>query len=109
MLRPRYVGYFCALTLNLTVAVTAGAAQRLSLSPTLGVYIPTSELLRAANGQEFKQEIGLAVGGRLGLDFGPRFGILTSIAYVPAIFVSPSMRPRRRPTLICCSVRLAPR
>jgi hypothetical protein len=73
----------CAFTLELAVAVTAAAAQQLSISPTIGVYIPTSELLKAANGQEFKQEIGLAVGGRLGLDFGPRFGI-TSIAYVPS-------------------------
>ena len=74
----------CAFTLELALAVTAAAAQQLSISPTIGVYIPTSELLKAANGQEFKQEIGLAVGGRLGLDFGPRFGILTSIAYVPS-------------------------
>jgi len=48
------------------------------------VYIPTSELVKAANGQEFKQEIGLAVGGRLGLDFSPRFGIVTSVSYVPS-------------------------
>jgi len=27
------------------------AAQRVSLSPTLGVYIPTTELVKAANGQ----------------------------------------------------------
>ncbi|MBA3346055.1 MAG: outer membrane beta-barrel protein [Gemmatimonadales bacterium] len=60
------------------------AAQQVSLSPTIGVYIPTTELVKAANGQEFKQEIGLAVGGRLGLDFSPRFGILTSVTYVPS-------------------------
>jgi len=59
-------------------------AQRISLSPTIGVYIPTSELVKAANGQEFKQEIALAVGGRLGLYFSPRFGILTSVSYVPS-------------------------
>jgi hypothetical protein len=59
-------------------------AQRVSLSPTIGVYIPTSELVKAANGEEFKQEIGLAVGGRLGFDFSPRFGIVTSVSYVPS-------------------------
>jgi len=48
------------------------------------VYIPTSELEKAANGQEFKQEVALSVGDRLGLSFSPRFGIVTSIAYVPS-------------------------
>lgn len=59
-------------------------AQKVSLSPTIGVYIPTSELVKAANGDEFKQEVGLAVGGRLGLNFSPRFGILTTLTYVPS-------------------------
>jgi hypothetical protein len=59
-------------------------AQKVSISPTIGVYIPTSELLKAANGDEFKQEVGLAVGGRLGVNFSPRFGILTSVTYVPS-------------------------
>jgi hypothetical protein len=74
----------CAIMIGLAVWVTPARAQRVSLSPTIGVYIPTSELLKAANGQEFKQEIGLAVGGRLGLDFSPRFGIVTSVSYVPS-------------------------
>jgi hypothetical protein len=65
-------------------AATTAAAQQLTLSPTIGVYIPTTELLKAANGQQFKQQIGLAVGGRLGLNFSPRFGILTSVTYVPS-------------------------
>ena len=67
-------------------AATAGpaAAQRISLSPTIGVYIPTSELVKAASGEEFKQEVGLAVGGRLGLTLSPRFGVETSVSYVPS-------------------------
>jgi hypothetical protein len=64
--------------------VAPAAAQRVSLSPTIGVYIPTAELVKAASGEEFKQEIALAVGGRLGLNFGPRFGIVTSVSYVPS-------------------------
>jgi hypothetical protein len=72
-----------ALAATLSQAAPA-VAQKLSISPTIGVYIPTSELLKAANGDEFKQEIGLAVGGRLGLDFSPRFGILTTVTYVPS-------------------------
>jgi hypothetical protein len=74
-----------ACTLGLLLASAGPAlAQRLTLSPTIGVYIPTSELVKAANGEEFKQEIALSVGGRLGLNFGPRFGVVTSVAYVPS-------------------------
>jgi hypothetical protein len=65
-------------------AATSARAQKVFLSPTIGVYIPTTELIKAANGEEFKQEVALAVGGRLGLNFGPRFGIFTSVAYVPS-------------------------
>ena len=75
--------YGCSLTLLLASAAPV-LAQRLTLSPTIGVYIPTSELVKAANGQEFKQEIALSVGGRLGLNFSPRFGVVTSVAYVPS-------------------------
>jgi hypothetical protein len=82
VLRPRLVITMSALA----IAITAPrlAAQRVFLSPTLGVYIPTTELVKAANGQEFKQEIALAVGGRLGVNFTPRFGIVTSVSYVPS-------------------------
>jgi hypothetical protein len=81
---PRLVIGVCTLTSAFVLAVTPVSAQRVSLSPTIGVYIPTSELVKAANGEEFKQEIALAVGGRLGFYFGPRFGILTSVSYVPS-------------------------
>ena len=67
-----------------TSAATPLAAQHLSLSPTIGVYIPTSELVKAANGEEFKQEIALAVGGRLGVNFTRRLGLVTSVTYVPS-------------------------
>ena len=63
--------------LALVVIPRPSEAQRVSLSPTIGVYIPTSELVKAANGEEFKQEVGLAVGGRLGITLSPRFGIET--------------------------------
>jgi hypothetical protein len=77
--------YLLSCVLALEVSATASAdAQRVSLSPTIGVYIPTSELVKAANGEEFKQEIALAVGGRLGLNFSPRFGVVTSVTYVPS-------------------------
>jgi hypothetical protein len=68
----------------LELSTTPAAAQRISLSPTIGVYIPTTELVKAANGEEFKQEIALAVGGRLGINFTPRLGLVTSVSYVPS-------------------------
>jgi hypothetical protein len=77
-------GYLFALTIGLALCITPAVAQRVSLSPTIGVYIPTSELIKAANGQEFKQEIALAVGGRLGVNFSRRLGVVTSVTYVPS-------------------------
>ena len=77
-------GYLFALTIGLALCITPAGAQRVSLSPTIGVYIPTGELIKAANGQEFKQEIALAVGGRLGVNFSRRFGVVTSVTYVPS-------------------------
>src|SRR5918999_4857461 len=76
-------GVLAALA-TLAVAVTPAEAQRLSLSPTVGVYIPTSELVKASQGEEFKQEIALSVGGRLGITLSPRFGVETSVSYVPS-------------------------
>ena len=82
MLRSNF-GVGVAAVVGLLVASPA-AAQKVSLSPTIGVYIPTSELVKAASGEEFKQEVALAVGGRLGFHFSPRFGLVTSVSYVPS-------------------------
>jgi hypothetical protein len=82
---PRVLAAAAACVLLAGLAAPGQAlAQRVSLSPTIGVYIPTSELVKAASGEEFKQEIGLAVGGRLGLTLSPRFGVETSVSYVPS-------------------------
>ena len=83
MLRPMSRAVAVALAVILTPSAAA-TAQKVSISPTIGVYIPTSELVKAANGDEFKQEVGLAVGGRLAVHVSPRFGILTSVTYVPS-------------------------
>ncbi|HZN98488.1 MAG TPA: hypothetical protein VFB61_12210 [Gemmatimonadales bacterium] len=84
MPRQFVVQLLCVLTTLSLVAATSAPAQKVSLSPTIGVYIPTTELVKAANGDEFKQEVALAVGGRLGLNFGTRFGVVTSVSYVPS-------------------------
>ena len=59
-------------------------AAQVSLSPTIGVYIPTAELARAAAGEEFKQEISLLVGGRLGIGFSERLGFTATADYSPS-------------------------
>ena len=33
------------------------SAQRISIAPNIGVYVPTTELVKAASGEEFKQEM----------------------------------------------------
>ena len=82
----RLTGLPGVVTAIAAVALVPASAQgqRLSLSPTIGVYIPTSELVKAAEGEEFRQEVALSVGGRLGLTISPRFGIETSVSYVPS-------------------------
>lgn len=84
MIRSMLGTIVCLVSAGTIAATTPAAAQRLSLSPTVGVYIPTTELLKAANGETFKQQVGIALGGRLGLSFSPRFGIETSVSYVPS-------------------------
>jgi hypothetical protein len=60
------------------------AAQSFTIAPNIGVYIPTSELVKAAGGEEFKQEISLLVGGRLGIGFGQRVGLAFTVDYSPS-------------------------
>lgn len=50
-----------ALCVGMLLAVGAQPllAQRISLAPNIGVYIPTTELVKAASGEEFKQEVSI--------------------------------------------------
>lgn len=59
-------------------------AAQVTISPNIGLYIPTAELARAAAGEEFKQEIGLLVGGRLGIGFSQRLGLTVTADYSPS-------------------------
>ncbi|MGD8726577.1 MAG: hypothetical protein PVH40_02975 [Gemmatimonadales bacterium] len=67
-------------------AVTATAAQ-VSVAPTVGVYMPTNDLINAVidggSTISFKQQVGLAIGGRIGVAFGPRVGLTATGSYVP--------------------------
>jgi hypothetical protein len=68
----------------LFIGTAPAQAQTLSLAPTFGVYFPTTELIKAVNGRSFKQEVGIAVGGRLGIGFSRRLGFQVTGSYVPS-------------------------
>ncbi len=75
------------MTAVAVVSTTAPAhAQGLSIAPTVGVYAPTADLLNtittSGSSIAFRQRVGLAVGGRVGLSFG-RVGISATGSYVP--------------------------
>lgn len=76
-----------AFTILGLLASPTALAQRFSLAPTVGLYAPTTDLVSGVvNGGgtvSFKQQVGLAVGGRMGLSFGPRIGLSATGSYVP--------------------------
>lgn len=71
----------------LAVATPPVAAQRVSLSPTIGLYIPTAEFYKAAtsgNSADLrKQEVSIGLGGRLGI-IGRRVGVEFTGEYAPS-------------------------
>jgi hypothetical protein len=68
----------------LAAAAHPAMAQRISLTPNLGIYVPTTELVKAASGEEFKQEMSITLGGRLGIMLGNRLGLEFTGAYAPS-------------------------
>jgi Outer membrane protein beta-barrel domain len=68
----------------LVATAHSATAQKISLTPNVGVYIPTTELVKAASGEEFKQEMSITVGGRLGIMLGNRLGLEFTGAYAPS-------------------------
>ena len=59
------------------------AAQRVSFAPSVGLYVPTTELVKAANGQDFKQEISITFGGRMGIELTNRLELEFTGDYAP--------------------------
>lgn len=60
-------------------------AQRISIAPNIGLYIPTTELVKAATGDSsFKQEVSITLGGRLGIFFSQRLGVEFTGDYAPS-------------------------
>ena len=84
MLRARPPIVAVAMVLGLLCLMPGTVTAQLSISPTIGVYIPTTELVKAASGDEFKQEVSVTVGGRLGFNFGQRVGLDATVVYAPS-------------------------
>jgi hypothetical protein len=75
---------------GVALALAAGSnaqAQHLSLSPQIGLYVPTKAMYDAATtGDIYQMEAGPSFGARIGLWFGKRVGIDLSGNYVPTSF-----------------------
>jgi hypothetical protein len=81
--RSWLAGAVCAAAL-LVVETRPLQGQRVSIAPNIGVYVPTTELVKAASGQEFKQEVSITLGGRLGIFFSERLGVEFTGDYAPS-------------------------
>jgi len=84
---PRALRVLLAIAIVSALVVPAAQAQKFSLAPTIGLYMPTTDLVSGiVNGGgtiAFKQQLGLAVGGRMGLAFGSHVGLSVTGSYVP--------------------------
>jgi hypothetical protein len=70
----------------LLVAVPSALHAQFSIAPTIGVYVPTQNLLQAAAGDPqaaLSQQVSISVGGRMAMGFG-RFGLEVSGEYAPS-------------------------
>ena len=59
MFRRPTVFALCAFAARPLARTARRGASGSRSRPTIGVYIPTTELVKAANGEEFKQEVGV--------------------------------------------------
>ena len=84
MRRNAWVARALCVGILLLVGSQRASAQRISLAPNIGVYIPTTELVKAASGEEFKQEVSITLGGRMGIFFTDRLGLELTGAYAPS-------------------------
>ena len=82
----RFVRFIAIPLLAVPLWATSALAQRFSLSPEIGFYIPTEKLIDAAGGEVGEIEAGPSFGLRLGLALGDRIAISVGGAYVPTTF-----------------------
>jgi hypothetical protein len=72
---------------GVTAHAPSAAAQRLSLRPQIGFYIPTNDLIGVSQGGDIgKIEAGPSFGAAVGVRFGSRFGVEVTGTYVPTTF-----------------------
>jgi len=66
----------------------APVAAQVSFSPTIGVYLPTSNLADVVLGSdsiaELKQDVGIALGANMGVGLGSRVMLQVAGSYVPS-------------------------
>jgi hypothetical protein len=69
----------------MAAAVQPLMAQRISIAPNIGLYVPTTELVKAASGDSsFKQEVSITLGGRMAIFLSERLGLEFTGAYAPS-------------------------
>jgi hypothetical protein len=77
-----------ALALVATLVSAAPLSAQVHFSPTIGVYLPTSNLANVAFGSDslatLEQDVGLALGASLGVGLGSRWAVVASGSYVPS-------------------------
>ncbi len=72
----------------LAAAVAAPVSAQVSFSPTVGAYLPTSNIADIVVGTDsianVKQDVGLALGANLGIGLSSRVGLMFAGSYVPS-------------------------
>jgi len=76
------------LAILLTATAGVPAAAQVSFSPTVGAYLPTSNIADVVLGNDsivnFRQDVGLALGANLGVGLSSRVGLMLAGSYVPS-------------------------
>lgn len=84
MRRIRHFSMAAAVTL----AAIAPLSAQVSFSPTIGAYLPTSNIADVVVGTDsianFRQDVGLALGANLGVGLSSRVGLMFAGSYVPS-------------------------
>jgi hypothetical protein len=86
-MRAYYPSRFAFLIAACIAAPDSALAQRLSITPEIGFYIPTENLVEIANGTVGELEAGPSFGLRLGVGLGRRLALSIGGTYVPTTFV----------------------
>ena len=74
--------------LALAAALPTRLEAQFSIAPTVGIYVPTTNLIAAASGSPnaLRQEVSITFGGRMAIGFG-RLGLDVSGEYAPSSLV----------------------